>query len=82
MSDNKNTILAIVLSAIVLIVWQFFFVMPQEKLRLEKAREEQLLRAKNPAATTQPATTPAQPGAPAGSRRSCPHQTPRPSRIW
>ena len=31
MTDNKNTILAIALSAIVLIGWQFFFAMPQEK---------------------------------------------------
>ena len=36
MTDNKNTILAIVLSAIVLIGWQFFFAMPQEKARQEK----------------------------------------------
>ena len=64
MTDNKNTILAIVLSAIVLIVWQFFFVMPQEKLRLEKVQQEQLLRAQKPAAAGQPAATPAQPGAP------------------
>ena len=36
MTDNKNTILAIALSAIVLIGWQFFFAMPQEKARQEK----------------------------------------------
>ena len=30
MTDSKNTILAIVLSAIVLIVWQYFFAIPQE----------------------------------------------------
>ena len=31
MTDNKNTILAIALSAIVLIGWQFFFAMPQRE---------------------------------------------------
>ena len=38
MTDNKNTILAIVLSALVLIAWQFFFAMPQEKARMERRR--------------------------------------------
>ena len=33
MTDNKNTILAIVLSALVLIAWQFFVGMPQQKAR-------------------------------------------------
>jgi YidC/Oxa1 family membrane protein insertase len=35
--DNKNTIIAIVLSAIVLLGWQYFFATPQ----LEKQRQEQ-----------------------------------------
>ena len=39
MTDNKNTILAIVLSALVLLGWQYFFAVPQEK-----ARQEQLQR--------------------------------------
>jgi YidC/Oxa1 family membrane protein insertase len=42
MTDNKNTILAIALSALVLIAWQFFFAMPQEKARQEKLHAEQL----------------------------------------
>ena len=33
MTDNKNTILAIVLSALVLLGWQYFFAVPQEKAR-------------------------------------------------
>ena len=33
MTDSKNTILAIILSAVVLLVWQYFFVVPQEKAR-------------------------------------------------
>jgi YidC/Oxa1 family membrane protein insertase len=68
MTDSKNTILAIVLSALVLIAWQFFFAMPQEKARQEKLQAEQLaqkqqmqtqLQQKQPA---QPSTIPAQPG--------------------
>ena len=69
MNDNKNTILAIVLSAIVLIVWQFFFAMPQEKARQEQlAAQQQLAQKQNqqkPAVAGQPAQTPAaQPGTP------------------
>ncbi len=68
MIDNKNTILAIVLSAIVLIGWQFFFAMPQEKARQEKLAAEQLAQKQQqpaqPGQAGQPAQTPsAQPGA-------------------
>ena len=67
MTDNKNTILAIALSALVLIAWQFFFAMPQEKARQEKLQAEQLAQ-KQQAPTQQsqpgqPAQVPAQPGA-------------------
>jgi len=67
MNDNKNTILAIVLSAIVLIVWQFLFAMPQEKARQEQLRAQQQAQPLQPqkAATPgQPAPAPAQPGPP------------------
>jgi YidC/Oxa1 family membrane protein insertase len=68
MTDNKNTILAIVLSAIVLIVWQFFFAMPQEKARQEQLQVQQQLAQKQnpqkPAAAGQPAQAPSAPGAP------------------
>ena len=46
MNDNKNTILAIVLSAIVLIAWQYFFAMPQEKARQEQQAVQQQLAPK------------------------------------
>ena len=66
MTDNKNTILAIALSAIVLIGWQFFFAMPQEKARQEKLQAEQLAqKQKQPAQPTQsgqPAQSPVQAG--------------------
>jgi YidC/Oxa1 family membrane protein insertase len=56
MTDSKNTIIAIVLSAIVLIGWQYFVGMPQ----LEKQRQEQ---AQQQAAQK----SPAQPGTPTQS---------------
>ena len=76
MTDNKNTILAIVLSAVVLIAWQFFFAMPQEKARQEKLQAEQLAQkqqqtqTQTPAQPGQPAQAPAQPGRRAGARAS------------
>ena len=36
MTDSKNTILAIVLSALVLIGWQYLFAVPQEKAKQEQ----------------------------------------------
>jgi YidC/Oxa1 family membrane protein insertase len=42
MNDNKNTILAIVLSALVLIGWQYFFAVPQEKARQEVLQQQRL----------------------------------------
>ncbi len=71
MTDSKNTILAIVLSALVLIAWQFFFAMPQEKAKQEKLQAEQAeqLAKKQqtpaqPSQPGQPAQIPAQPGLP------------------
>jgi YidC/Oxa1 family membrane protein insertase len=68
MIDNKNTILAIVLSALVLIGWQYFFAMPQEKARQEQLQAQQQAqqqRPQKPAEAGQPALAPgAQPGPP------------------
>jgi YidC/Oxa1 family membrane protein insertase len=62
MTDNKNTILAIVLSALVLIGWQYFFAAPQEKARQEQLQAQQ---QKQPTPTPgQPGQPPAQTGAP------------------
>jgi YidC/Oxa1 family membrane protein insertase len=41
MTDSKNTILAIVLSAVVLIGWQYFFGLPQLKKQQEIAQQQQ-----------------------------------------
>jgi YidC/Oxa1 family membrane protein insertase len=54
MTDQKNTILAIVLSAIVLIAWQFFIGMPQ----MEKQRQQQQQQAQQQPQQTQPVPGP------------------------
>jgi YidC/Oxa1 family membrane protein insertase len=61
MNDQKNMFLAIGLSALVLIVWQYFIGMPQ----MEKQRQEAELKQQQTQAQTVPGTpaTPAQPGA-------------------
>ena len=63
MSDQKNTILAIVLSALVLIGWQIYFGVPQmEKQKQQQAQE----RSQPPPAPQQPSgATQQQTGAPA-----------------
>ena len=66
MTDNKNTILAIVLSALVLIAWQYFFAIPQEKAKQEQLQAQQQTQKQSPqqpAQGGQPAPA-AQPGAP------------------
>ena len=62
MTDNKNTILAIALSALVLIAWQFFFAMPQEKARQEKLQAEQLAQKQQQTQVQPNQPAPAQPG--------------------
>src|SRR5262245_57201550 len=80
MNDQKNTILAIVLSALVLIGWQIFFGMPQmeKQKQLQQQQQQQQGQAQPPATTPQapgappapgtaPATAPPAPGQPAGA---------------
>jgi len=55
MNDNKNTILAIALSAVLLLGWQYFFALPQEKARQEQLQLQAQLQK-------QAMPTPAQPG--------------------
>ena len=59
MNDQKNTILAIVLSALVLIGWQIFFGMPQ----MEKQKQQ-------PAAAADSRPQPATPAAARADRHS------------
>jgi len=69
MSDNRNTILAVILSGLVLLGWQYFFNIPQmEKQRAIQQAQQDAAKQQTqtaPAATT-PATSspPAAPGAP------------------
>jgi YidC/Oxa1 family membrane protein insertase len=61
MTDQKNTILAIVLSALVFIVWQYFFGLPlQEKQKQVAQQQQQAQQAQPPAAPAE--TRPAAPG--------------------
>jgi YidC/Oxa1 family membrane protein insertase len=65
MGDHKNTIIAIVLSLIVVVGWQYFVGYPQ----MEKQREQALIKQQEQAQTQPGATQPsaAQPGAAPGT---------------
>src|SRR2546430_6126093 len=69
MSDNRNTILAVILSGLVLIGWQYFYNAPQmEKQRAGQQPQSDLAKpAPQPGTTTAPATTPQTGAAPAPS---------------
>jgi YidC/Oxa1 family membrane protein insertase len=61
MIDNRNTILAVILSGLVLIAWQYFYNMPQmEKQRAQQQTQAELAKP-SPQATPGSSTTP-QPG--------------------
>jgi YidC/Oxa1 family membrane protein insertase len=62
MNDNKNTLLAIVLSALVLIAWQYYFAGPQEKARQEQLQAQQ--QKQNVPAPGQPSQQPSPAGTP------------------
>jgi YidC/Oxa1 family membrane protein insertase len=64
MGDHKNTIIAIVLSLLVVVGWQYFVGYPQ----MEKQREQALIKQQEQAQTQPGATqpSPAQPGATPG----------------
>jgi YidC/Oxa1 family membrane protein insertase len=59
MNDQKNVLLAIVLSAIVLIAWQIFFGLPQMESQKKKTAQQQTEETKKD-------TTPPLPGQPTG----------------
>lgn len=67
MNDHRNTILAVILSGMVLISWQYFFVVPQmEKQQAAQKAQQQTQQTQAPGAPAPQAgstTTPAQPGA-------------------
>ena len=82
MTDNKNTFLAIVLSAIVLLAWQFFVGMPQmEKQRQQAQQQQQAQKQPTPTPGTPvpapgTAPTPGEAGAPPAPGQAGAPQTP------
>ena len=71
MSDQKNTILAILLSALVLIGWQFYFGLPQ----MDKQKQIQQQQAQE--RSQQPPPTPQQPGTTAPQTPAAPGTAPQ-----
>jgi YidC/Oxa1 family membrane protein insertase len=63
MLENRNTILAVILSGLVLIAWQFFYNVPQmEKRKLAEQAQSELAKPAQPAsnsATPQGGASPA-----------------------
>src|ERR1700754_4672891 len=74
MTDNRNTILAVILSGLVLIAWQYFYNVPQmEKQRAAQQAQTELAKPSpqtTPGATPQPgaASTPAASGTPTATQ--------------
>jgi YidC/Oxa1 family membrane protein insertase len=64
MNDQKNTLLAIVLSALVLIGWQIFYGMPQMEKQKQQQQQAQPPTVAPPAGTAQPQAPPAPGGTP------------------
>src|SRR4029079_12583443 len=74
MTDNRNTILAVILSGLVLIAWQYFYNVPQmEKQRAQSQTQAELAKPTQTAAPGEPAKA-----APAATPRPHPRQ-PRPA---
>ena len=68
MTDQKNTLLAIVLSAIVLIVWQYFFGLPHmQRQEAQKQQPGQSQRVPTPGPGGAPSTAVPVPGQPAAA---------------
>ena len=80
MNDNKNTILAILLSVIVLVAWQYFVGIPQMEKQREQAQRTQKQTPQPAPAPGQPAAVPGQPPAP-GQPTPVPGQPPRPGTV-
>ncbi|MDI3470222.1 MAG: Inner membrane protein translocase and chaperone YidC, long form [Pseudolabrys sp.] len=81
MTDSKNTIIAIVLSAVVLIGWQYFFGLPQLKKQQEAAQQQQSQQmARQPgqgsAQPGQQGSAPGQPGSAAPQAPNAPAGAP------
>src|SRR5216684_2293773 len=76
MTDNRNTILAVILSGLVLIAWQYFYNVPQmEKQRAQSQVQTELAKQQPSANTTTPANTP-QTNAPPAPASNAPAASP------
>src|SRR2546423_15631264 len=74
MTDNRNTILAVILSGLVLIAWQYFYNVPQmEKQRAQTQTQAELAKPTQPAS---PGTTPGSAPPQAGSTPATPATNP------
>src|SRR4249920_3377406 len=74
MTDNRNTILAVILSGFVLIAWQYFYNVPQmEKQRAQSQTQAELAKP-SPQATT-PGTAPGSTAPQTGSPPATPTAT-------
>src|SRR4051795_4942288 len=74
MTDNRNTILAVILSGLVLIAWQYFYNMPQmEKQRAQQAQSELVKPSPQAGSSTTPSTAP-QTGAGSAPGANAPNQ--------
>src|SRR3954466_12977738 len=82
MTDNRNTILAVILSGFVLIAWQYFYNMPaMEKQRAQQQAQAELQKTTpQPTASATPGATPqagstAQPSTPSANQQAQPVQS-------
>jgi YidC/Oxa1 family membrane protein insertase len=65
MTDNRNTIIAIILSGLVLIAWQYFYNVPEmEKHRAQTQTQAQLAKPTQPSPTASPSNQPPPSGSP------------------
>src|SRR5246127_2951254 len=84
MTDNRNMILAVILSGVVLLAWQYFYNVPQmERQRAQQAQQAELQKsAPKPAESTSPSSAPPQPGstAPSPAASTAPSNAPVVSR--
>jgi YidC/Oxa1 family membrane protein insertase len=59
MTDNRNTIVAIILSGLVLVAWQYFYNVPQmERQRAQNQMQAELTKPSQPAPSASPSTPP------------------------
>src|SRR5215831_16617041 len=70
MTDNRNTILAIILSGLVLIAWQYFYNIPQmERQRAQSQTQAEVVKPTQPtpSTSTTPSTLPQAGNAPSAA---------------